>query len=148
MPLWSGAHRHLNPGIIDLIIQNLSIIYDNFPAGFPVSYINSTQQWDYPNSWAPHQWFIIESLMRTNTEASQELAFGLAQKWILTNYCGWNSTGGVNNGMMFEKYNSLKIGQPGQGGEYVVQAGFGWTNGVALVILDKYGKNLKFSSCT
>ena len=27
----------------------------------------------------------------------------------------------------------------GRGGEYVVQEGFGWTNGVVLDLLDKYG---------
>jgi hypothetical protein len=31
------------------------------------------------------------------------------------------------------------VGAPGRGGEYEVVAGFGWTNGVALSFLEKYG---------
>lgn len=43
---------------------------------------------------------------------------------------------------MFEKYDSSKVGQYGGGGEYEVQKGFGWTNGVALKLIDKfYSKN-------
>ncbi|PIK34517.1 putative trehalase isoform X2 [Apostichopus japonicus] len=33
-------------------------------------------------------------------------------------------------------------GTPGSGGEYEVQDGFGWTNGVFLTLLDKYGSQL------
>ena len=38
-------------------------------------------------------------------------------------------------------YNAIKIqiGAPGGDGEYVVQEGFGWTNGVVLDFLSKYG---------
>jgi alpha,alpha-trehalase len=36
---------------------------------------------------------------------------------------------------MYEKYNALKHGSGGGGGEYSPQIGFGWTNGVALVLL-------------
>ncbi len=35
----------------------------------------------------------------------------------------------------------LQIG-PGSGGEYDVQTGFGWTNGVALSLLAKYGDRI------
>jgi hypothetical protein len=37
---------------------------------------------------------------------------------------------------MYEKYNADKVGVGGEGGEYVPQAGFGWSNGVALVLLN------------
>ncbi|KAB5588133.1 Trehalase [Ceratobasidium theobromae] len=33
---------------------------------------------------------------------------------------------------MFEKFSAWDIDQAGSGGEYTVQAGFGWTNGVSL----------------
>ena len=36
---------------------------------------------------------------------------------------------------MYEKYNAYEIGVGGGGGEYIPQIGFGWTNGVALVLL-------------
>lgn len=49
---------------------------------------------------------------------------------------------------MFEKYNAIDVGQPGQGGEYAVQDGFGWTNGVVLRYLSLYGASLTLpASC-
>jgi len=36
----------------------------------------------------------------------------------------------------------LKLGYPGGAGEYDVQEGFGWTNGVFLALLDKYGDRI------
>lgn len=39
-------------------------------------------------------------------------------------------------GYMYEKYNADQVGVGGGGGEYVPQVGFGWTNGVALVLLN------------
>lgn len=43
---------------------------------------------------------------------------------------------------MFEKYHAVNVGYPGGGGEYIVQEGFGWTNGVTLWILNKFEGNL------
>jgi hypothetical protein len=37
---------------------------------------------------------------------------------------------------MFEKYNAFEMGSGGGGGEYTPQIGFGWSNGVALVMLN------------
>lgn len=41
-------------------------------------------------------------------------------------------------GQIFEKYHAQLVGQPGGGGEYVVQEGFGWTNGVILWCLAQF----------
>ncbi|KAI3642204.1 hypothetical protein MP228_011759 [Amoeboaphelidium protococcarum] len=41
---------------------------------------------------------------------------------------------------MYEKYDVTRIGVPGIGGEYVVQDGFGWTNGVVLDYLRRFSK--------
>ena len=46
------------------------------------------------------------------------------------------------SGYMFEKYDTLDPGHGGGGGEYVPQLGFGWSNGVALMLLDWYGDDL------
>ena len=43
---------------------------------------------------------------------------------------------------MFEKYHAVNVGYPGGGGEYIVQEGFGWTNGVTLWILNRFEGNL------
>ena len=37
---------------------------------------------------------------------------------------------------MYEKYNAFEVGVGGGGGEYTPQIGFGWSNGVALILLD------------
>lgn len=34
------------------------------------------------------------------------------------------------------------LGEPGGGGEYIVQEGFGWTNGVILYLLKEFGTKL------
>jgi hypothetical protein len=48
---------------------------------------------------------------------------------------------------MFEKFSVQDIDSAGRGGEYTVQAGFGWTNGVALWVAAQYGHQLAAPSC-
>ncbi|CAJ1064990.1 trehalase [Xyrichtys novacula] len=108
-----------------------------FPNGVPTSLRNSGQQWDYPNAWPPLQHMLIEGLSKLPSEEAQELAFDLAQRWIKTNWLAY-----TKYDAMFEKYDVEGDGKPGGGGEYEVQLGFGWTNGVALQLLDHYGANL------
>jgi alpha,alpha-trehalase len=43
---------------------------------------------------------------------------------------------------MYEKYDATDTLRVGSGGEYGVQLGFGWTNGVVLDFLDKYAEKL------
>jgi alpha,alpha-trehalase len=40
-------------------------------------------------------------------------------------------------GKMVEKYDVIKHGQLGGGGEYPLQDGFGWTNGVLAALLNE-----------
>jgi alpha,alpha-trehalase len=48
---------------------------------------------------------------------------------------------------MFEKFSNLDIDSAGSGGEYTVQAGFGWTNGVVLWVASAYGGILDAPKC-
>lgn len=48
---------------------------------------------------------------------------------------------------MFEKFSVSDVDASGSGGEYTVQAGFGWTNGVALWAAANYGKVLAAPVC-
>lgn len=48
---------------------------------------------------------------------------------------------------MFEKFSNLDIDSAGSGGEYTVQAGFGWTNGVVLWVASTYGDVLDTPKC-
>jgi hypothetical protein len=55
----------------------------------------------------------------------------ITENWLETCYKAYSS-----NGYMFEKYNAFEMGIGGGGGEYTPQIGFGWSNGVALVMLN------------
>lgn len=68
-------------------------------------------------------------------EQAQALAAQIAQTWLESNYVGYLQ----NGGKMVEKYDGLVPGVDGGGGEYNVQTGFGWTNGVMLYFLQQYG---------
>ncbi|KAK7883019.1 hypothetical protein WMY93_029193 [Mugilogobius chulae] len=112
-----------------------------FPNGVPTSLKESGQQWDYPNAWPPLQHMLIEGLSKLPSEDAQQIAQDLAQKWIRTNWMAY-----TKYHAMFEKYDVNGDGKPGGGGEYEVQLGFGWTNGVALQLLDQYGAFLTSGS--
>ena len=100
---------------------------------------DSGQQWDFPNGWPPLQQLIIQGLENTGDPRAKKLAFDLAQKWILNNFEAYKES--MPNAM-FEKYDVTVVGLPGGGGEYDVQLGFGWTNGVILELLTLYGDRL------
>ncbi|CAG7719280.1 unnamed protein product, partial [Allacma fusca] len=111
----------------------------DYPGGIPSSLIHSGEQWDFPNAWAPHVHWFIEALEATGNEEASNIALETAQKWITNNYVTYKT----HNNTMFEKYDVNKIGRAGAGGEYDVVVGFGWSNGVLLDLLAKYGKSLK-----
>ena len=48
---------------------------------------------------------------------------------------------------MFEKFSISDIDSAGRGGEYTVQAGFGWTNGALLWVASNYGGVLVAPQC-
>ena len=141
LPLWAGVRTFSNDDEVDCIMNSL-IPFGNFDGGLPTSLILSGQQWDFPDGWAPMQFFFVDALEKLNHTKSNFLAKQITEKWISNNYCTWKKTG-----YMFEKYNIKDVGNPGRGGEYVVQEGFGWTNGVALYFLQKYGKDIKLQEC-
>ncbi len=99
------------------------------PHGFATTIEDTGQQWDAPNGWAPLQWIAIEGLRKSG---EQGLAAKIAESWVTENarvYC--------ETGKLVEKYNVRDAGE-GAGGEYPVQDGFGWTNGVLLKLLSIY----------
>lgn len=60
-----------------------------------------------------------------------------ARKRVEGAYLNFKSTG-----HMYEKYDATDTLRVGSGGEYGVQLGFGWTNGVVLDFLDKFAEKL------
>ncbi|KAL1917459.1 uncharacterized protein VTP21DRAFT_3852 [Calcarisporiella thermophila] len=87
------------------------------------------------------------------------LAREVGEHYIRSAFCAWYETGGsvpdllqklpgeTDDGHMFEKFNAEEVGEKGEGGEYEVQAGFGWSNGVAAWTLYQFGKELRVPSC-
>lgn len=84
------------------------------------------QQWDAPNGWAPLQWIAVRGL---RNYGEIRLANEIARRWLNTVERVYASTG-----KLLEKYDVVTA-QPGGGGEYRLQDGFGWTNGVTAALL-------------
>ncbi len=91
--------------------------------------VETGQQWDSPNGWAPLQWIAIEGL---RNYGYNELANEIKRRWIKTNLDNLNE-----KHKLVEKYNVINPIQPGSGGEYPLQDGFGWTNGVLAALLNQ-----------
>nr|CAD7400624.1 unnamed protein product [Timema cristinae] len=105
--------------------------------GIPATLEQSGEQWDYPNAWPPLQYIMIYALDASGDDWAKELAYQISEKWVRSNYKTFNETSA-----MYEKYDATVSGGHGSGGEYNVQLGFGWTNGVIMELLDKYGDRL------
>ncbi len=94
------------------------------PGGLLSSLVNSGEQWDSPNGWAPMQWLGYLGVMNFGY---YELAEKIANNW--TRKVEWVFK---HTGRMTEKYNVIDNSLEASGGEYPNQIGFGWTNGVYL----------------
>ncbi|KAI6103329.1 glycoside hydrolase family 37 protein [Pisolithus croceorrhizus] len=211
----------------------VNLVMNKYNGTVPTTFVDWTgQQWDAPNTWAPHQYIILEALnalpanLTTNplptpgsgqstyalvpsgqlnltesqlpgqplrgAQASQNgrtstlngtvvnggnsslgegwattLGREVANRYFTSALCSWHATGGsipgllprlpnselnltgsVNNtGNMYEKFSMLNVDSSGSGGEYTVQAGFGWTNGVLLWVAANYGQLLVVPVC-
>ncbi len=91
--------------------------------------VRTGQQWDAPNGWAPHQWIAVTGL---NAYGQSDLARTIATRWLKTVSRTYRETG-----KLLEKYD-VQEAAPGGGGEYPLQDGFGWTNGVTRAFLALY----------
>ncbi len=97
------------------------------PGGVVTTTIESGQQWDYPNGWAPLQWMTIKGLEHYD---KMDLATEIKTRWLRVNDKVYQNTG-----KMMEKYNVADTTLIAGGGEYPTQDGFGWSNGVALGLM-------------
>jgi len=85
------------------------------------------QQWDAPNGWAPLQWIAVEGLLHYG---QTYLATEIASRWLATVEHAYDASG-----RLVEKYDVENPNRKGGGGEYKLQDGFGWTNGVTVALL-------------
>jgi alpha,alpha-trehalase len=98
--------------------------------GIVATPLQSGQQWDAPNGWAPLQWIGVSGLRQY---AISPLAETLACRWIQNVNHVYDESG-----KLVEKYDVVATGRPGGGGEYPTQDGFGWTNGVMRKLMALY----------
>ncbi len=99
------------------------------PGGLSSTLVHNGQQWDAPNGWAPLQWIAIQGLRHYDQD---ELSDTISRRWVDLNLKVYENTG-----KMVEKYNVEDLTLEAGGGEYPVQDGFGWTNGVLLKLLSE-----------
>ncbi|WP_272936729.1 trehalase family glycosidase, partial [Mycobacteroides chelonae] len=102
------------------------------PGGLLTTTTTTGQQWDAPNGWAPLQWIAVDGLRRYGEPT---LAKEIGVRFLNTVKHVYST-----EDKLVEKYvvegDSARVGG---GGEYPLQDGFGWTNGVTLKLLDLYG---------
>ncbi|CAI5452087.1 unnamed protein product [Caenorhabditis angaria] len=140
VPLFTNCYNTMNTGIVQKTFDYMDRMGAfTYPSGIPTSMIqNSEEQWDFPNGWSPNNHMIIEGLRKSANPEMQDQGFEIASKWVLGNFKVFYETG-----HMWEKYNVIgSYPQPGSGGEYDVQDGFGWTNGAILDLLLTYNDRL------
>ncbi|KAH9932786.1 glycoside hydrolase family 37 protein [Epithele typhae] len=216
--------------------SSLNMVMNRYNGTFPVTFIETSLQWDAPNAWPPHQYIVLQALRAlpsnvtsgslptpsngqstyslipsgqigiaenalpvqalsptvnasatgSNADISRldgtvvnggkktdgegwasALQRELANRYLASALCSWHATGGsipdllprlsdkelnvtqsvTNTGNMFEKFSMNDIDSAGRGGEYTVQAGFGWTNGAVLWVASVYGDVLVAPQC-
>jgi alpha,alpha-trehalase len=128
-PLYSGmASPEQGARVLDYVEKNFLK-----PGGLVTTNFNTGQQWDAPNGWAPLQWIGFQAMLRYGRK---DLAKTLAERWTYLNESVFDRTG-----KMMEKYNVEDLSLEAGGGEYPVQDGFGWTNGVYLALKEWLREN-------
>jgi alpha,alpha-trehalase len=103
------------------------------PGGVVTTPLDTGQQWDAPNGWAPVQWIAVEGLRRYR---ENRLAEAIACRWMHDVDAVYR-----DSGKLVEKYDVINTNRKGGGGEYPTQDGFGWTNGVMLKLEALYPRD-------
>ncbi|MDM0082980.1 MULTISPECIES: alpha,alpha-trehalase TreF [Variovorax] len=102
--------------------------------GLSTTECGSDQQWDRPNGWAALQWMAVRGLADYGHEA---LSRTIARRWLATVAALYE-----REGKLVEKYALRRVERDdtagGAGGEYPLQDGFGWTNGVTAALLAEH----------
>lgn len=88
---------------------------------------NTGQQWDRPNGWAPLQWMAIQGF---HNYGYADLGDEVSRRWLLI-----VSELYELESKLVEKYVLRPTSEHAKGGEYPLQDGFGWTNGVTARLL-------------
>ncbi|KAH0488907.1 MAG: hypothetical protein KVP17_003854 [Porospora cf. gigantea B] len=104
----------------------------DYVGGIPTSLNKTQQQWDFGNVWPPLVHNVVVGLAHVEDSDLIKESRLQAEKWIRTCFLLWKETT-----LVYEKVSTEEV-TAGFGGEYEVQTGFGWTNGVILDLLALY----------
>ncbi|MEL6274516.1 MAG: alpha,alpha-trehalase TreF [Bacteroidota bacterium] len=96
------------------------------PGGVRSTLDETGEQWDAPNGWPPLQYITIKGLEKYGELKGAKI---IKERWLTNNERVYSN---VNK--MVEKYNVEDLSLLAGGGEYPVQDGFGWSNGVYLAL--------------
>jgi alpha,alpha-trehalase len=99
------------------------------PGGLVSSLQETGQQWDYPNGWAPLQWICYKGFKNYN---QVDIARKIRRHWLYANDVVFE-----REKKMVEKYNVVSPEGEAGGGEYPLQDGFGWSNGIYAALYDE-----------
>ncbi|WP_242538865.1 alpha,alpha-trehalase TreF [Trinickia acidisoli] len=111
------------------------------PGGIRTTEQASPQQWDRSNGWAPLQWMATRGLIRYGEGA---LGRDIGHRWLATVAALYE-----REYKLVEKYAlhvDVDATRGGGGGEYPLQDGFGWTNGVVRKLLEDHPDHEAHSS--
>jgi len=106
--------------------------------GIVTTTLETGQQWDSPNGWAPLQWIAISGL---RDYGETPLAAAIACRWMANVHGVYRQSG-----KLVEKYDVVTTGRSGGGGEYPLQDGFGWTNGVMRKLIALYPEDAELTT--
>ncbi|HKV24648.1 MAG TPA: trehalase family glycosidase [Candidatus Acidoferrum sp.] len=124
IPLWAGLATSEQARSV---VQHIKIF--ERPGGLVMSPYETGGQWDYPYAWAPNQLMADEGMRRYgfNDEANRDSMNFLSM--VAENF--------LRDGTIREKYDAVKRSSETQvtAGYHMNIVGFGWTNGVFLVLL-------------
>lgn len=125
-PLFVGAASRAQADVVAVTVQEKLLR----PGGIVTTSLETDQQWDSPNGWAPLQWIAVAGARRYG---AARFAEAVACRWMFNVNSVYQRTG-----RLVEKYDVTRLGVKGGGGEYPTQDGFGWTNGVMRKLMALY----------
>jgi alpha,alpha-trehalase len=99
--------------------------------GIPTSLVDTGMQWDAPFAWAPIQYFAADGLIATDFPSDATVVM---EQWIAA-----VNTFFANSGLLIEKYDSNNPDNDPRAriGYAKTQRGFGWTNGVYMLFVNR-----------
>ncbi|WP_318377197.1 alpha,alpha-trehalase [Enterobacter sp.] len=129
VPLYVGMATHEQADRLAVAVRERLLT----PGGVMATEYETGEQWDKPNGWAPLQWMAIQGFKLYGNDA---LGDEIAHSWLETVNLFYQ-----RHHKLIEKYH-IAGGTPreGGGGEYPLQDGFGWTNGVVRRLIGLYGE--------